>query len=197
MSTVMAPEEKAVSDWPYQNERAIIVPYVPKFTSYKFPEEFLAGLYMQTKKDGLLRRTFPGTENYSMNWFISYFYARSMIIPMAKPNQVTGYAWLYDIEGEEKYRKASVGVCFFKEFWGSELIEELARLGIGWFFKEAGVYTMYGTIAGWNRLSMRFGRRLGFEPCGCLPRFFLNPDGSMSDNHIVVLKREDFIGKGV
>jgi RimJ/RimL family protein N-acetyltransferase len=194
MSEVLT-EEKVLNGWEYQNERAMIVPYVPKIPTTQFPEEFLAGLYLQTKKDGLLRRTFPGTTNYSMNWFISYFYNRSLLISIAKPKQVTGYAWLYEVEGETVNRKAFVGVCFFKEFWGGKIIEESARLGLSWFFEKAGVSTMYGTIAAWNRVSIRFGRNLGFRSCGCVPRFFLNPDGLASDNHIVALKREDFLGR--
>jgi RimJ/RimL family protein N-acetyltransferase len=187
----------AVKNWEYQTDRALIVPYVPSEPSYKFPEEFLAGLYLQTRNEGLLRRTFPGQgdqHKYSMNWFISYFYGRTMIIPMIKPGEVTGFAWMYDMD-VGNFRKGSVGVCFFRKYWGDDIITDLARLGLKWFFKELGLYTIYGTIAGWNRVSMRFGKRLGFEPCGCLPRFFLNPDGSVSDNHLVVLKREEFLGR--
>ena len=189
-----ATAEQVLSEWAYQNDRAIIMPYVASLASTEaFPEDFLSKLYWRTKNERLQRRTFPGVEKFSLNWFIQYFYSRSMVIGIVKPGKIAGYAWMYDVEGS-KFKKGAVGVCFYREFWGNTVLRDLANFGLEWFFKEAGFYTIYGTVASWNLVSMRFGKLLGFEPCGRLPRFFLQGE-TFADNHLFALKREDFLGR--
>jgi RimJ/RimL family protein N-acetyltransferase len=183
-----------MTTWEYQTERALIVPYVPSIPSTTFPEDFLVQLYYMTKKDDLFRRAFPGGSKFSLNWFISYFGQRSLLIGMIKPKEVAGYAWLYEIEGNDQFKKASVGVCFFKKYWGMVPQLELARLGIAWFFHEAKINIMFGTIASWNRASVRYARLLGFEMIGRAPSFFLQNDLSV-DIDLMYLKREKFFGR--
>jgi RimJ/RimL family protein N-acetyltransferase len=183
-------------EWEYQKDLALIVPYVPKLTSASFREEFLVGLYAQTKEEGLLRRVFPGIsdKDINLNWFVSYFYSRSLLIGMLKPDQVAGYSWIYETEGDEQFKKGSVGVCFFRKYWGTILIHDLARLGLKWYFQEAGLNVVFGSVAHWNRSSARYAKVMGFEQCARIPMFFWQ-NKNQHDMDLFVLKREDFFGR--
>jgi RimJ/RimL family protein N-acetyltransferase len=179
----------ALDTWDYQTDKVLIVPYVPKSNENSLPEEFLASLYAITKKDDLFRRAFPAGPKFNLNSFIGYFYNRTMLIGIIKPGAVAGYTWIYDIEGNEKFKKGSVGVCFFREFWGRQEIVDLARLGLYWYFEELHLKAIFGTIAKWNRSSLRFAKLLGFEECGCIPFFFLSGDTPTASS-VVVLEEE-------
>src|SRR4029077_7341574 len=91
---------------------------------------------------------------------------------------------------------ASIGFCFFKEYWGQRVLLELSQLGLAWFFKEAGISILYGTIADWNRVSARYARILGFTRVGTCPMFFLK-DGTPIDIELTYLRREDFVGRSI
>jgi L-amino acid N-acyltransferase YncA len=191
MATVTQP---VVDAWEYQTEKVKAVPYFPQLVPNAYPEEFLAGLYLQTKKDGLLRRAFPGASNFSLNWFVSYFYQRTMLVAVEKPDKILGYAWVYEVQGNEKYKKGSIGFVFFKEYWGSSLLREASQLGLTWMFQEMGLNILFATVATWNRASARFVKLLGFEHCGLVPSLFLNNDSGV-DTHIFALRREDFFSR--
>lgn len=189
MTEISVIEKK--EEWAYQDERALIVPYAPGHPSDLFPEDFLVRLYFQTKHEKLMRRTFPGGSNFSLNWFISYFQSRTMLIGMVKPNEVAGYTWIYETEGDEKFRKGSIGVAFFRKYWGNTVIQDLSFLGLKWYFQEAGLNIIFSTTAAWNRSSVRFGRIMGFEHIGRAPSFFLN-SGVPTDIDLGFLRREKF-----
>jgi RimJ/RimL family protein N-acetyltransferase len=133
----------------------------------------------------------PNVSQHSMANFIAYFYNKTMLICVAKPGKIAGFVWVYDVEGNNKFKRASVGVCFFKEYWGNPVIYELGRLALGWMFKELNLSMVLGTIASWNRASVRFGKALGFEYCGTVPMFFLKEDSATAMD-MVSLSKEKF-----
>ena len=185
--------ETIVEQWEYQSDRALVVPHVGGMPSASFPEDFLIRMYFKTKEQGLFRRTFPGHSDFSLEWFISYFYKRSFLVPMVKPGEVAGISWIYEVDGPPACRKASIGFLFFKEHWGETVLQECARLGVSWFFQEAGISILYATIAHWNRLSVRYAKMIGFKMIGTAPKFFVQ-DGQPVDVDLMYLKREDFTG---
>lgn len=194
METII--ENESLQKWEYQSATAIIVPYVGGMMSNSFPEDFLVQLYCKLKHDGSLRRTLPDESVHSLTSFVSYFNGKTMLICYEKAtpgkiNPIAGVVWLYDIHGPGKIKRASVGVFFFKEFWGNKTIYDMGRLALRWMFKEAGLSVVLGTIAAWNRSSVRYGKLLGFKNCGVVPMFFLKDDSS-ADMVMVALKREDF-----
>lgn len=187
--------EQIIDQWAYQSEDGLIVPYVPNIPSDSFPEELLCILYAKTKKDGLLRRTFPGCSNFNLNWFVNYFYSRPLLIAIRKPAEIVGFGWVYETDGNERFKKGSVGFAFFKDAWGDPLIQEIARLGLRWWFEEAGLNLIYATIASWNRSSVRFAKLMGFELIGRAPGFFFQ-GGIPINVDLLCLKREEFFAKG-
>jgi len=185
--------EKVIAEWEYQTDRALVCPYVGGTTDGGIPEDFLVGLYYLTKKDGLLRSTFPGGSDFSLTWFVSYFTKKSLLIGIEKPGNVAGYSWIYEVEGNERFKKGAIGMCFFKKFWGSLAIRELSQLGLRWYFQELGLNIIFATVAARNRLSFRFSKNLGFQYIGRAPMFFVQ-EGNPLDIDLMFLKREDFMG---
>jgi Acetyltransferase (GNAT) domain len=184
-----------INDWDYQTSEVLAVPYNPSIKGGVFPEHFLVDLYGKTKEDSLFRRAFPGSPEFDLNGFVSYFYTKTMIVGIKKPDTPVGYSWIYEVDGNEKFKKASVGVVFFKEFWGESFLHDLGRLFLSWYFNEAGINILYGTIASWNRASVRFGKSLGFERVGLAPMFFMK-NGMPIDVEILFIKREEFSARG-
>lgn len=195
MSTSVAINEK----WDYQTEQAIIVPYIGGAVSAAFPDDFLVRLYFKMKHDGSLRRALPDVSVHTLAGFVSYFYGKTMLICFEKLNDpdkvnpLAGFVWLYDIQGDEKVKRASVGVVFWKEYWGNKVIFEMGKLTLRWMFEELKLSVVLGTIAAWNRSSVRFGKLLGFQVCGVVPMFFLK-EGVSTDMVMVALRREAFNG---
>ena len=185
-----------VQNWEYQTEKGIIVPYIGGAVSDSFPEDFLVRLYFKMKHDNSLRRTLPDVSIHTLAGFVSYFYGKTMLICFEKAkdpgaiNPLAGFVWVYDIVGPGSLRRASVGVCFFKEYWGNKVIYEMGKLALDWMFKELKLSVILGTIAAWNRASVRFGKILGFEVCGTVPMFFLKADSS-ADMVMVALRRKN------
>jgi hypothetical protein len=177
--------------WAYQSETALLMPHVGSMVTEFFPEDFLVQLYYKIKKDDSLRRTLPVVSKHSLANFVSYFYNKSILACVAKPGGLAGFVWIYDTEGNDKFKRASVGVCFFKEFWGNPVIYELGRLALDWMFKELNLCMILGTIASWNRASVRFGKAMGFEYCGTVPMFFLKEDSATSMD-MLSLSRDRF-----
>jgi len=188
-SAVMQKEET----WAYQSETALLVPTVGNVVTELFPEDFLVQLYFRMKKDGSLRRTLPNVSKHSLANFIAYFYNKSILACVARPGGLAGFVWVYDVEGAGKFKRASVGVCFFKEFWGQPVIYELGRMALDWIFKKLDLCMVLGTIASWNRASVRFGKAMGFEYCGTVPMFFLKEDSATSMD-MLSLSKESFYG---
>lgn len=196
MTTASAP---IVETWEYQTDQSVIVPYVGGAISDAFPEDFLVRLYFKMKHDGSLRRTFPDESIQSLAGFVSYFYGKTMLICFEKMNDpekvnpLAGFVWVYDVTGSEKVKRASVGVCFWKEYWGNQVIYEMGKLTLRWMFQELKLSVVLGTIAAWNRASVRFGKVLGFQVCGIVPMFFLK-EGVSTDMVMCAIKKEDFCG---
>src|ERR1700722_14778994 len=117
-----------------------------------------------------------------------------MIIALKKPSITAGFGWIYEIDGNERFRKASIGFMFFREYWGENFIYDAARLCLRWFFEQCAINVIYATIAAWNRPSSRFAKIMGFELIGRCPDFFLLPSGPV-DIDLMVLKRENFFSR--
>jgi hypothetical protein len=195
----MSATAQIAEKWEYQTEQAIIVPYIGGAVSDSFPEDFLVRLYFKMKHDGSLRRALPDATIQNLAGFVSYFCGKTILVCFEKSkdpdkiNPVAGFVWLYDIHGNDKVKRASVGVVFWKEYWGNKVIYEMGKLTLRWMFEVLNLSVVLGTIAAWNRSSVRFGKALGFEVCGVVPMFFLKDDVS-TDMVMVALRRGEFCG---
>jgi len=194
MATSVKPN---VDVWPYCTERVHLTPYVEGNKSSLFPEEFLFSLYAQCKKEHLLDVLFPGMPLVTAARFVAYLKDRPVLVGFVKsdiaPLKVAGFGFLYEVEGEEVARKATVGFCFFKEWWGSKEIVDLSKLCLRYWFNEVKLKVVFGTTLWRNRLAWRFARNLGFVSIGKVPRFF-SKDGKLEDMHLLYLTPENFFG---
>jgi hypothetical protein len=180
--------------WKYQSERVFLTPYVEGNKSTVFPEEFLFSLYAQCKREHLLDVLFPGMPVVTVARFVAYLKDRPVLVGLLRPDlKVVGFGFLYEVEGPSDGRKATVGFCFFKEWWGSKEIVELSRLCLQYWFEIVQAKVIYGTTLWRNRLAWRFARNLGFVSIGKVPRFFCK-DGKLEDMHLMYITPENFIG---
>lgn len=162
-----------------------------------FPDEFMVALWRRTRDEGILPWCFPGQGEISLEAFISMLRKKWLVLASsASLNQFLGYGWLFEVEGEPMYRKASLGFCFFKQFHGTQMIREAARKAVSWWFENVQLQVLYGMIRTDNLSAIRFSRLLGFQRIGVAPRFFSGPGGTY-DGYFTCVTREQWeIGNG-
>jgi RimJ/RimL family protein N-acetyltransferase len=162
-----------------------------------FPETTLVQLYAQTKDEGLLERSFTGFgKDSTLNKFVSYLTGKPIVIGFDKKNNnLVGFGYLAEVEIAGKWKKASAGYVFFREYWGKQHIRDLARMTLLHWFVALDVNVLYGSMVATNRLAYRFAtEELGFEMIGQLPKFFVTSEG-MKDGIMVVLERDKYLSK--
>jgi RimJ/RimL family protein N-acetyltransferase len=188
-----AVEEKVEQKWAYQNDRVYLFPYVEGGGSKVFHEDILFVLHQQCKRDGILGILFPGMPQVSVARFVSYLKDRPVLIGTVRPNyNIVGFGFLYEVEGSDEVKKATVGFCFFKEWWGRQEIKDLSQLCLEYWFNEVKLKVLFGTTLWRNRLAWRFAKSLGFESIGRVPKFFFK-DGKLEDMHMMYITPEMFM----
>jgi hypothetical protein len=181
--------------WKYQTEKAHLVPYVDGNPSTVFSNEFLFHLYARCKEDKLLNILFPGMSSVTPAKFVAYLKDRPVLVGLAKPGyEVAGFGFLYEVEGDDDARKATVGFVFFKKWWGTGEVQDIARLALRWWFVEWKLKIIFGTTLWRNRLAWRFAKQLGFQSVGRVPLFFYKA-GKLEDMHLIYLTSESFLGE--
>lgn len=189
-------KKEMVKEWAYQTPEAMLIPYLSSTPNTLGPD-FLMRLYAKTETQHLTRRVFPGIQPMDLVRFVNYVGARPILVGLVKENnQVAGYGWLYEIEGVDYFRKASFGFCFFKEYWRTKVIREMARLALKWWFTECKITILYGATLHENRSAMAFSREFGFNFVGTLPKFFFS-NGKLLDADLVYLTKLEFDNMGL
>lgn len=172
---------EAVRSWPYQNHRAVILPYVESNTEV-FPEEFLGRMYMRLKAEGTLQLSFPGMNFTHLNRFISYVsnirlgFVIGCLKTTKKPHPV-GWAYLSEVDGEEGQRKANFAFGFFKEIHGRREHVDLSMFYLNFWFQQYKIDQLYGTTI--NPLALNYSKRFGFQRLCVLPKFFSGKPASL------------------
>lgn len=180
MDTLVAEPQTDVLVFPYIEGEGI------------FPDEFLFALYKRTKDEKLLSWCFPGQGEISFEAFVVAVRKRWLVVASsASLNQFLGYGWLFEVEGQPMYRKASLGFVFFRKFHCTSMIREAARKAISWWFENVQLQVLYGATLSENLPAKRFSRQLGFRQIGTAPLFFSGPGGSF-DAHLVCVTREEW-----
>lgn len=197
-SLAQQPPPTTTDTWTYQSERVALFPYWDKPGS-PYPEDFLAGLYLKCKKDGVLQLVFAGMEGIRLNHFIRHLSEKPLVVGFIRSEEgrfdatkPVGFGWLWGVEGEGREKKASLGFSFFREYVGTQEIRDITRLALAWWFIELDIAILYGTTLAKNRPAIAFAREFGFRSVGDLPRFFYQ-DGKLVDGHMFVLSREEFL----
>lgn len=170
-----------IKNWPYQNHRAVILPYDEKQT-WLFPEEFLGRMYMRLRAEGTLDIAFPGMNLNHLNRFISHManirlgFVICCLKTIKKPHPV-GWGFLTEVDGDEGKRKASFGFGFFKEIHRRREHVDLSMMMLKYWFSDFKIDQLYGTTI--NPLAYNYSKRFGFRPLCVLPKFFSGRDANL------------------
>lgn len=184
-------EEESVGEqiesYPWQTERCIVLPY----REDKFPVGFLQSVWASMAVDGLLTWFFPGRQ---MDWeeFKRSMADRQVILGFTKPNlELAGAAVLWDIVGERNWRMADFGFAFFRRYWATRLIREIAEIALRSVYSEAGVDRLTGLTLAQNLPARAFAAAMGFEELATLKRWIPTPQG-FQDAVVLAQDRESF-----
>jgi RimJ/RimL family protein N-acetyltransferase len=176
----------------YQNEAVALVPYWEGPES-PHNENTLPYLYLRCKQDGILHRAFAGFgRRIGFSAFVSYLSNKPVVLGVVKAdNDIAGFGFLHEVEGEKGFRKASLGYAFFKKYWGQREIREISVFALRWWFQELGVEILYGSTLATNRLAVKYAGAMGFKKTGDLPKFFAGED-QLRDGVLFVQDRATF-----
>ena len=187
--------EEKTAPWSYQNERVTLCPYVDTPNHPVFPEDLLVYLYNRLKKAKLIEKTFGGNDDLTLARFVSLLCDKPLVVGIEKEtNKIIGFGWLWEIEGDSRAKKASVGFAFFPEWWGTSIPREAGRLACRWWFEEGGIGVLFGTIRKDNKAASVYAREMGFRHVAELPMFCIH-GGKYLDVDLVMLTMDDLLAQ--
>lgn len=174
-----------------------VIPASEQTLATSFPA-LICDLYARTRDQKLLGTVFPGHGDVTFYEFSQYvarpgnFLAIGWVEDSGTKSKVAGYGFLYDYHGQFPNAQGTAGYCFFKEWWGSEEIVEIAINVVDYWFL-SGFKAIYGTILESNRLGRAFDRKIGFKEVGKLPNYFYR-DGRLQSGVMYVKERQEVEG---
>lgn len=170
-----------------------LVPASEDTLKLAFPT-IISELYRRTREQGLERMLFPGDEDLNY-WKFTQTVARPgnyLVLGWATNVEgiasVAGFGWLYDYHGKMPEAMGVCGYCFFREWWGTEEIINIARDVVDYWFK-SGFRAIYGTMLTTNRLAQSFDKKIGFKEVATLPNYFYR-DGKLHSGVMYCKERE-------
>lgn len=186
---------RVLASWEWQTEDAILIPYL-NCSKFAFPEDFLVQLYFQVKAEGLTDLVFPSyPDGLTLNQAIKSLESKPIIVGLTKPDyNVAGVGWLYEVEGQDGARKASIGFLFFRKEHGRKVVRAIARLALRWWFDGLKCDVLYGTCLSSNKVAINFSKRMGFRICGQLPMFCLR-NGALEDATLLVQTKDEYLAR--
>lgn len=196
--TTTQTNEMMPSAWQYQSERVVLVPYVEG--NPIFGPDILVRIWAMLERDGLMEKVFAGAGEMTLNKTVAYLSKMPLLIGLVKPMrgspdsmrpEIAGMAWLWGVEGTD-YKKAMIGMAFFKPFWRTPEIRELSRMALHWWFYELKVNVLFGTIRATNGIAVSFGKKLGFRKVARVPNWYCEKDG-YQDAFLVTLTKDQFL----
>jgi RimJ/RimL family protein N-acetyltransferase len=87
---------------------------------------------------------------------------------------LAGLGWINtitDVTPDGKYKKAEVGMAFFREYQKRGIAGEFTEMLTDYAFDIPGVEALFGTTPEPNRAALIFGRRMGFTQLPPLPLY--------------------------
>ena len=162
----------------YSSSDCVITPYPT--------EVMLAQAFMMMENDGLTDQVFH-EGNPGLGWFVNEFSKKNAILMCwvrtgPKPADLTlaGMTWFNGAWriGRSEFKKAEVGICFFKKFWRRKWTITLAALSAEWAFdnlEQGKIVLLMGTTPEPNKAAVAFFKALGFGTTGLMPCFTTYP----------------------
>jgi RimJ/RimL family protein N-acetyltransferase len=183
-----------IPDWKYQTKEVAVIPYVSG--SKGSPDGLLGHLYLRTKEDKLLETVWAGLPGINFDSFVRQLSSNNVALQIYyrqdTPMTPMGYCFAYQIDGDPGARLAQFGFCFFREFWGNNLVRDCVWLCLAYWFQILDVDVLYGATEANNYYARNFSRHFGFNELGIAPKF-LRTAHSRIDGRIVFLEKEKFL----
>lgn len=180
-------------NWPYQNRRAVVLPYSDNHPDI-YPETFFASMYFRLKEEKTLDVIFPGMGIENLNDFIGYMGTSrrlGRLVPCVRnPTGApipAGLGWMCEYDRG----RASFGFGYYREYWGKQVHADLSMMMLKYWFREMKSEVLYGTTI--NPLALRYSKRFGFRRLCVLPKFFFR-GGELQDANLIVLEKQVFEG---
>jgi RimJ/RimL family protein N-acetyltransferase len=81
--------------------------------------------------------------------------------------------------------------CLMPLLWGQNHGSVLAgMMAVQWMFENSSAQRIVGNAADYNRLALRYGRKIGLKQFGTNPKSFLH-DGTLYDQHLLGVSKEE------
>lgn len=162
-----------IAAYPWQSERCVVVPYSPG----KFPPGYLHDSVVRLESEGALAWIFPG-DDLQAEAVESRIAGRLVLLGLTKPDHhLAGVGFLWNTEGRQMVLRAEIGFAFFRRYWATRLIRDIARIGVQLAYHETGADRLVGTILADNLPSRAFAAEIGFEELAVLKRWVPTPSG--------------------
>jgi RimJ/RimL family protein N-acetyltransferase len=139
--------------------------------------------------EGALAWLFPGRE---MAWeeFSATVAGKLILVGLVKPDlDLAGAAIVWNTEGERGTRKAEVGFVFFRRYWATRLIREMAQVAISLVYDQTGADRLVGSMLVENLPARAFSKQMGFSELAVLSRWVPTAEG-FRDAVVVAQDRE-------
>ena len=165
-----------------------------------FHDGYLAQVYFQCKKSGILRVLFGENPPNTFDGIVSYLAARpviglgrwAIVEEEIRSFDLCGFAFPIVTIGNKSPELAMfAGYGFFKRVWGTEDQKILAMLGLAYLFNEFEVKAIHGTRFEDNVLTARFMEKFGFKTIGTIPNYQIR-DGVLCSAVVSSCDRDDF-----
>jgi|SRR5579872_207376 len=151
--------------------------------------DWLARAYFQMRAEGILPVVFFNEEPDIASFLRWFTRPEAVVCGCFRDSVLRGLGWVSAQEKMGNYRKAEVGMAFFRNRGPDALA--FARMMLTLVFERYPIDFMYGTTPASNKLAIRFARKLGFTITGPLPNYCLWKDLPCGA-YISSLSRDDF-----
>lgn len=141
---------------------------------YKGGEAPLISAFMKMNRDRLWDIVFPSIGPMTLREFKRYFHDKWIIASVDRKTDIQTMAWIWDICGPVKERKASFGFLSFRELWGTRMLRSAAILSVDEFLRLFEIKILFALIREDNRLAVRFAKRIGFRELVSIPNYILH-----------------------
>lgn len=174
-----------IEAYPWQTERFVLMPY----EADKFPANYLEDALRRLAAEDSSSRAFP--DGILTGAPITALLARChIILGLIKPKlELAGMAAVWDIQGERGWRRAEIGFAFFRHYWATRLIRDMALMAIESVYCEAGVDRLVGTVIADNFPARAFAMEIGFDELAALPQWLAH-HGRFRDAVVVARNKE-------
>lgn len=173
-----------------------LVPYMPGTPVYR--DGALSTLYYETRKEAKIDAVFCG-DDLNHDQFIAFFEKRKTLqvlcrVEEDKTLKPRGYCWVDNPKGEDGFRSAMCGFCFFGDATRDTCARDLGRLGLAYWFEALKIDVIHGIMLESNIPARNYAQNLGFEECAIVPEYH-SYRGELVGARVMICRATEFMPK--